>query len=180
MNKYIVSLVFILFSLSCLAGNSAPYIGQENREVKSLSKIEVEGYLAGKGMGIAKAAELNGYPGPRHVLDLSKELNLTEDQIRKSNSLFTTMQSETINLGASLIQKEKELDELFFSGNVDHNKLEISLSQIGKIKSKIRMSHLSAHIEQKKVLTTHQVSLYAHYRGYSGSRSALKNQSHHH
>jgi hypothetical protein len=33
-------------------------------------------------MGMAKAAELNGYPGPRHVLDLSPELHLTDAQTK--------------------------------------------------------------------------------------------------
>jgi hypothetical protein len=31
-------------------------------------------------MGMAKAAELNGYPGPAHVLALAKPLGLTDDQ----------------------------------------------------------------------------------------------------
>jgi len=180
MNKFIVSVVFVLFSGSCLADNSSPYAGQEIREVKSLSTAEVEGYLAGKGMGLAKAAELNGYPGPRHVLDLSNELDLTEKQVKQSNNIFTAMQSEAKELGAGFIQKEKELDELFSSGTIDHSKLEVVLFEIGEIKARIRMSHLSAHIEQKNVLTTNQVSLYTQFRGYDDPGGGHKNQSHHH
>jgi len=35
---------------------------QETREIKALSTEEVDGYLKGEGMGLAKAAELNGFP----------------------------------------------------------------------------------------------------------------------
>ena len=50
----------------------SPYAGQEERGIKALPQADVEGLLAGAGTpfgGMAKPAELNGYPGPRHVLD---------------------------------------------------------------------------------------------------------------
>ncbi len=54
------------------------YIGQENRKIKSLSSEDIESLETGTGDafgGLAKLAELNGYPGPRHVLDLGKEVD---------------------------------------------------------------------------------------------------------
>ncbi len=39
-----------------------------------------KGLENGEGMGIVKYAELNGYPGPKHVLELVNELRLTEEQ----------------------------------------------------------------------------------------------------
>src|SRR4051794_40771771 len=59
---------------------SAPYSGQQARSIKALSPENIAALLTGEGMGMAKAAELNGYPGPAHVLALAKELNLTEAQ----------------------------------------------------------------------------------------------------
>lgn len=44
---------------------------------------EIQQYLNGGGMGCAKIAELNGYPGPKHVLELENELQLTEQQKKK-------------------------------------------------------------------------------------------------
>ena len=35
------------------------------------------------GMGLALAAELNGYPGPAHVIELAKSLGLSEPQRAK-------------------------------------------------------------------------------------------------
>ena len=179
MNKYIAALFIAFLSLACGAEKLSPYVGEENRKIKSLSRAEVDGYLSGKGMGFAKVAELNGYPGPKHVLDLSKELNLTAKQISKSKDLFDAMQSEAKILGADLVEKEKQLDQLFSNGNVDHRKLEISLASIGQTSAKLRQSHLAAHLEQKKVLSPHQVSLYIRHRGYNGSHDNHDEHSHH-
>jgi hypothetical protein len=44
-------------------GVQAPYAGQDQREIKSLSAQDVTDLLAGSGWGFAKPAELNGYPG---------------------------------------------------------------------------------------------------------------------
>jgi len=43
-------------------------------------------------MGLAKAAELNHYPGPRHVLDLASELKLSEEQRLRIEQIYNTMQ----------------------------------------------------------------------------------------
>ena len=60
------------------------YVGQERREIKSLSSEDIEGYLTGQGMGFAKAAELNHYPGPKHVLQLAEELRLSKGEVEKT------------------------------------------------------------------------------------------------
>ena len=61
------------------------YAEQEAREITSLSQDEIKGLLEGSGTpfgGMALPAELNGYPGPRHVLDAAEsgELELTNEQ----------------------------------------------------------------------------------------------------
>jgi hypothetical protein len=74
-----IPVVLLLFAFTSFAAEPrSPYAGQELRDVKALSNADIEAYLAGKGMGYAKAAELNSYPGPKHVLELSKELDLTD------------------------------------------------------------------------------------------------------
>ena len=57
---------------------------------------------AGRGMGLALAAELNGYPGPIHAIELAEQLHLSPDQISKLQSLFEAMKAETIRLGTSI------------------------------------------------------------------------------
>jgi len=51
----------------------SPYAGQEKRSIKALSQAQIENFLSGAGMGFAKAAELNHYPGPKHVLELADQ-----------------------------------------------------------------------------------------------------------
>ena len=50
-----------------------PYAGQQTRTIKALSDDEIAALRNGEGMGMAKAAELNGYPGPIHVLSLAAQ-----------------------------------------------------------------------------------------------------------
>lgn len=75
--------VVFMFSVSIsgalLAAGTSPYAGEEAREIKALSPSDIDGLIAGRGMGYAMAAELNGYPGPAHVLELAEQLELTAD-----------------------------------------------------------------------------------------------------
>lgn len=59
---------------------SGSYAGQQSRDIKALSEEEVQGYLAGAGMGFARAAELNRYPGPMHALEHADALALSQGQ----------------------------------------------------------------------------------------------------
>jgi len=56
------------------------YGGQQHRAIKGLSHEDVEELRRGGGWGLAKAAELNGMPGPAHVLELKDKIALTPDQ----------------------------------------------------------------------------------------------------
>ncbi len=176
--KRFFAVICLLTSTQILAAPMSNYAGQQNREIKSLSQSDIEGYLAGKGMGLAKAAELNGYPGPRHVLDLSEQLKLTSEQIQESNALFDSMQTDSKKLGADLIDLERQLDHLFANEEADQAKLKALLLAIGEVQSRIRYAHLAAHIEQKKILTPQQIVLYEQYRGYMPGHSGHSQHDH--
>lgn len=157
------------------------YAGQEQRDIKSLSPEEIQSYLAGKGAGLAKAAELNHYPGPKHVLELADKLQLSEEQKTRSQAIFDAMQKEAIYQGKALVVKEGELDRLFAAGTATSNSLRSTLDQIGALQAEVRRSHLQAHIEQQAVLTKAQVAKYDELRGYtSQSGSGHGDHSHKH
>lgn len=160
-----------------VAAQESPYVGQESREIKALSQEEIEGYLTGKGLGYAKAAELNQYPGPSHVLELAQELSLTEEQKNDSQAIFESMKIEAIELGQQLVDKELELDGQFSSLSVDEQSLEDLLTDINALEASLRFVHLNAHIQQRAVLTTHQINLYDTLRGY-GSNTSEHSQMH--
>lgn len=178
MKKIVLGVMVISFSSVVFANTKSLYIGQDTREIKALSQQEVTGYLEGKGLGYAKAAELNSFPGPRHVLDMASELNLTKEQELQSQALFDEMKSQAITLGREFIAKEKELELGFSSNSIDAESLKSLLSEIGVIQSNIRYVHLSAHLKQKALLTQHQRHLYGKLRGYTGSKSGEHKHSH--
>lgn len=46
---------------------------QRQRDIKSLSAERIEGLEEGRGLGYAKPAELNGYPGPMRYHEYAHE-----------------------------------------------------------------------------------------------------------
>jgi len=161
------ALAALLFSAPVFSAELSPYIGQESREIKSLSAQEIEAYLAGKGMGLAKAAELNGYPGPAHVLELAQQLALTPEQRAQTETLFKNMQTQAIAAGKGLIAEERALDHLFAMKNISVEKLQSALKRIAEQQAQIRLSHLQAHLAQVAILSPQQVARYNEIRGYS-------------
>ena len=145
---------------------AAPYAGEQSREIKSLSMQEMQALLAGRGMGFAKAAELNGYPGPAHVLELDVALALDATQRRRTQTLFEAMEQDAILLGKALVEAERRLDHLFASGAITPQSLASVLAETGDLQARLRGVHLQAHIEQARILTHEQVARYAQLRGY--------------
>ena len=167
MKSFFITLLLFLISLATIAGQS-PYIGQESNEIKSLSSNEVSALLQGMGMGFAKAAELNQYPGPRHVLDLAEQLQLSDQQLIQTNQVFESMRKQAIQFGTQLVEYEKELDSLFSSKQISRIDLDTMLLKIGETRARLRGTHLQAHLEMRKILSHHQVVMYDNLRGYSG------------
>src|SRR5438045_1255187 len=107
--------LFVLIALvaAALAQSDQPYAGLRDRPIKALSEQQIADLKAGRGMGLALAAELNGYPGPRHVLDSADQLELSAEQRSRVSQLFAGMASEAVPLGERLIAQEAELDRQF-------------------------------------------------------------------
>src|SRR5215471_17006142 len=104
MIRTVLACALILISSASIA--ETPYAGLQARQIKSLSEQQVANLKAGRGMGMALAAELNGYPGPAHVLELADRLDLTPDQRTKVQTLFDAMKAEAIPLGSKLLERE--------------------------------------------------------------------------
>ncbi|HEY5740146.1 MAG TPA: hypothetical protein VIW27_10500 [Gammaproteobacteria bacterium] len=149
-----------------LPASDSPYEGQQLRQIKSLSDAEIDGLLRGEGMGFARAAELNHYPGPAHVLELAAELQLSEQQLAQTRAIHERMNATARRLGAQLVDGEKALDELFAQATITPQSLTRQLSIIGDIRARLRGVHLQAHLEQRALLTQHQVHRYDALRGY--------------
>lgn len=165
MNRLIVLLVLFLLTTTAFATES-PYQGQQHRSIKALSLDEVQSLLAGQGMGFAKAAELNRYPGPKHVLELADELDLSHSQRQASQIIFDRMLSDAMALGQDLVGLERELDQAFAAGTLTEPAMTAQLADIGQTRAQLRGVHLRAHLQQRDVLTAEQINRYDNLRGY--------------
>lgn len=146
----------------------SPYRGMERRAVKALSDQEIDGLKAGKGMSMALAGELNGFPGPRHVLDMAGPLGLSAGQVAAVQALFDTMQAEATALGAAVINKEGELEHGFRSATLDDQSLTATVMAIAELRGRLRATHLRYHLATRELLDPQQLALYDHLRGYEG------------
>ena len=160
---------WMLIGTSAIA--ASPYAGEQSREIKALSADDIDGLHAGKGMGYAKAAELNGFAGPAHVLELADALRLTPEQRTRTEALFASMSAKARARGRALVDKERELDALFASRTITPERLATSLQAIGSLQAEVRQAHLEAQLAQVQILTAEQNARYAELRGYGGSAS---------
>jgi Spy/CpxP family protein refolding chaperone len=144
------------------------YAGQQSRAVSSLSADEVEGLLAGRGLGLARPAEVNGYPGPMHVLELAGELHLSPEQKTQVQASFDRMKARAMQAGTAYVAAESAVDAAFKSGNADRATIERLVREADARRAEKRLSHLEAHLEVTPLLTAVQRRRYAELRGYAG------------
>ena len=141
----------ILISGSVFA--QAPNAGMQTRPIKALSEQQVADLGAGRGMGLALAAELNGYPGPAHVLELADKLNLSAGQRASVQRLFDSMKTEAMPLGSKLIEQEAALDKQFADRTVTPESLKASTAAIAMTQGTLRETHLKYHLATVTILT---------------------------
>jgi len=145
------------------------YAGEQNRSIKSLSDSDIEELKNGSGWGLAKAAELNGVPGPLHLLELEKEIGLTKNQKEQIQHLFNSMKAEAIATGHKLIEQEQLLETRFRTDIPDSQELQKLLNEIGETRSKLRFVHLDTHLRTPEILSAQQIAQYNKLRGYTNS-----------
>jgi hypothetical protein len=143
-----------------------PYAGMQQRPVKALSEDQIADLRAGKGMGLALAAELNGYPGPIHVLELGDQLNLSAEQRQRVQQLYEAMKAEAIAAGEKLIESERALDQEFATQKMTHARLALLTTQIGEQQGALREVHLKYHLSTAELLSAEQRHRYSELRGY--------------
>ena len=146
-----------------------PYSGLKVREVKALSAEQMTALAAGRGMGSALAAELNGYPGPLHVLELADPLGLSEGQRASTKRLFDSMTLEAILLGQKLIAAERDLDRQFAERTITPERLQAATATIAEIQGELRHTHLKYHLATTALLSLDQIRRYDELRGYTGA-----------
>ena len=152
-----------------ISAGASPYVAQLDSPVRGLSAQEVDDLRAGRGMGFARMAELNNYPGPRHVLDLQEELKLSAEQQASIEAIFSAMQTEAQALGEQILTREEQLGAAFVGGAVDEATLQQHVMTLAELYGQLRVAHLRAHLQVTPLLTPEQITAYNELRGYIGN-----------
>lgn len=157
--------LLVVLLVGPVAAQPASYADLATRPIKSLSDQQLADLRAGRGMGLALVAEVNGYPGPAHVLELADQLGLTADQRARVRAQQDAMRSEAAAIGARLISQEAELERLFTSSVVTEERLRAATMAIGQSQAALRLAHLRTHLATTSALKPEQIRLYAVLRG---------------
>ena len=146
--------------------HASKYAGQEVREIKSLSADDMEELKRGGGWGLAKAAELNGVPGPIHLLELKSKIPLSPEQVASLTKVYEEMRQQAVKLGGELIDLERKLDQSFQKRSITDSSLHELLREISRVRMQLRYAHLAAHLKTPKILSEAQIARYNQLRGY--------------
>ncbi|QPP48908.1 MULTISPECIES: hypothetical protein [unclassified Halomonas] len=177
MPRMIAALLLALpFCASALASTQyqhhSPYAGFEEREIKSLSHDDIEELRRGGGWGLALPAELNGMPGPAHLLELSDQIPLRDEQETAIEARFENMQRQAIEAGERLIEAERAIEKAFAERSLEKEGLRRLLAQAEEARAELRFVHLAAHLDTLPLLDDDQVARYNQLRGYASEEES--------
>lgn len=149
----------------------SPYASVPSTRDTGLLPQEVEGLRKGEGMALALPAELNGYPGPRHLLDATGagQLELRPEQREAIQRIYDRMLVEAKAKGQEIIRAEGHLAMRFRNAHIDAAALRDLVDRIGHLRAELRFIHLHTHLETKALLTPEQIARYNALRGYNTS-----------
>jgi len=134
--------------------------------IRGLSAHEVAEIRAGTGAGLARAAELNGLPGPRHVLDLADMLGLSSEQRAQIEALHAAMRTDALRVGSHYLDSQQVLEEGLRALGLDDVSLAAQHREVAGRRSELELIHLRAHLATAALLTPSQIALYNTLRGY--------------
>ena len=124
----------------------------------------------GEGFGMALAADRNGFPGPKHILELKTELGLTAEQQAGVEKLMAEMREKAVAKGREILDAEKKLEEMFAAGRAERE-LRTQTNRIAEMRGELRWVHLATHVAARKVLTAGQNAKYQELRHGAGGQS---------
>lgn len=160
----------------------SPYRHQAETGLRGLDDKEIADLKAGHGMGLARAAELNSYPGPRHVLDAIEEgkLTATPEQRGRVQQAFNTMNRDAIRIGAQILSEEQALETGFRSATMTETELRSRVATIAALQGQLRVVHLTAHLATRAALSESQIARYNELRGYTAGSDKDDTPQHKH
>lgn len=139
--------------------------------IRSLTPDEIAQIERGEGAGFALPAELNGVPGPRHILDLAAELELSPEQHAQVDAIAGEMRAAVIPAGERYLAALHVLEAAFRSGTMTEMELAEQVAEVAQREGELATAHLWAHLRTAQVLTPEQIAAYNQLRGYESRES---------
>lgn len=170
MHRIIIAMA-LTFSSAAFAQHTHPsqgsaYSSMHGRDIKALSDEQLSDLREGRGMGASLPAELNGVPGPLHLLQLAGQLKVSPEQQAALERVMSEMKASAQRLGTQVIAAEAELDRSFKSGNAYESSITEATARIAALQGQLRAVHLVAHLKAKQLMSAEQVAAYNIARGY--------------
>ncbi len=175
LSKQIFSLAALGLVLATTFGvraQTSPYAGEQQRTIKALDARDMAALRQGQGMGYAKAAELNGYPGPMHTLELAEPLELSAEQRTATQRLMAEHKARARALGEAVVQAEAALDKLFADRLATPAGVRQATQRVASLQAELRAEHLNTHLAQTMLMSPAQALRYAELRGYASGTPA--------
>ena len=142
-----------------MSKNAATPAQQAMAQHHAMLEAEREAIEKGEGFGMAMPADMHGYPGPKHVLDMKKELKLTAAQEASMQKLMATMKAKALAKGKDVLLAEQRLEDYFALGKSE-DELREETFRVASLRAELRWVHLAAHVAGKRILTAQQLATY--------------------
>jgi hypothetical protein len=183
--RTVSSLSLLLLLVAAAAAQDrliSSYQPQAQSEILGLNENEIAELRAGTGMGLARAAELNSYPGPRHVLDAVEagRFPASPDQVQRVQLIFAGMKGDAQRLGAEILKEEARLEAAFRARTITDHDLRVQVTRIATLQGELRAAHLRAHLATAAILSPAQLAHYNELRGYTTGSADHPGQPHTH
>jgi hypothetical protein len=88
------------------------------------------------------------------------------------------MRANAVALGEQIIAAERDLDRAFADATIDSASLQARTEAIARLHGALRAVHLTAHLDQRALLTPAQVHRYMVLRGYADAAPGPHNHPH--
>ncbi len=150
-------------------GQAAWAVEPAQLPVRSLTTEEIRGLQEGDAMGLERAAELNGYPSPAHILEAARagKIDLFADQRQAIERIRSATKAKAQSLGRAILAEEAALEAGFRTGRITDADLARQVEAIGRTLAELRLTHLRAHLLTADLLRPQQIEEYYQFRGYA-------------
>jgi hypothetical protein len=178
MRILLIFAICLLVAVPALAQDqlTSPYRQQAEKGLRGLDEKEIAELKAGAGMRLARAAELNSYPGPRHVLDAIEAGKLAggAEQRERVQQVFNRMNRDAVRVGTQILEEEQRLETGFRTATITESDLRSRETRIAALQGELRAIPLAAHLTTRSILSESQITRYNELRGYT--ESTIKHQ----